>query len=223
MSKQPLAKVIQIDLTGVLAGEDKVFRGHRFIEGTKVMCATHNAIAAVLNSMRGRLPIQVTDLDPQAGLVAYRDYCQASGTLMDASAVHQLGKAKGMVDLKVAAEDEDNADLDAELNDLLGQGSDESDDDDEDSDEDDDSNSSDVEDSDENDNGNVIPAPAGVEPEVARENAIRNAVGQLDHDNPDHWTAQGLPKMGVLMEIMGDDALSRKEVTAVNPDFKRNH
>lgn len=218
----PLAKVIRIKLSGVLAGQDKVFRGHTFIEGSKVMCATQNSIAAVLNSMRGRLPHEVEDLDPQEGLEAYRDYCQASGTPLDMSAIHQLGKAKGMVDLKVVAEDDTDAELDAELDDLLNQDSDESGEDDEDEEEDD-SDSSDVEDSDENDNGNVIPAPADVDPAVARENSIRTALGQLDHDNPDHWTAQGLPKMTVLEDIIGDESISRREVTAVNPDFKRNH
>lgn len=224
----PIAKIVCITLASPLEGKDHVFRGHKFLAGEKIMCGTQNAIAAVLNSMRGRLPVSVEDMEPQPGLEAYRDYCKASGTPVDTSAVHHLGKAKGMVDLKVLAEDEDNSDLDAELDDLLNQGEN-SDSEDEDGDEDDDENdvdSSDVEDSDENDtvdDGNIIPAPEGVDPAIVRENSIRTALGQLDHDNPEHWTAQGLPKMTVLEEIMGDESLSRKEVTAVNPDFKRNH
>ena len=113
--------------------------------------------------------------------------------------------------------------MDAELDDLLAQGDEDSGDDEEDDEDDDDS--SDVEDSDEDDddNGNIVAAPEGVDPAVIRENQIRAALGQLDHSNPDHWTAQGLPKMSVLEEILEDESLSRKEVTAINPDFKRNH
>ncbi len=217
----PIAKLVQINLTSPLEGQNKVFRGHKFVAGIKVMCGTENAIAAVLNAMRGRLPINVETLDPQLGLAAYRDYCIAASVPIDTSAVHNLGKSKGVVDLKVLAEDETDADLDAELDDLLNQG----DNNDAEGEGDDDSSEDDDEggDTDEDYDDNIIPAPEGVDPAIVRENAIRTGLGQLDHSNPDHWTAQGLPKMSVLEEILDDESLSRKEVTAIDPDFKRNH
>ena len=196
-------KVIKLTLSGALEGQDKVFRGHKFIKGLLIMCCNENQLAAVLNGFRGRLPVDEPEvLDSAGGLVAYKEYCMAAGRPLDRTAVHNLGKAKGQVDLTPLVEPDEDEDSepvgDVDLDDTS-----------EDENSDTDSESTDSE------------ADSTVDPAVTRENAIRAALGQLDHGNPAHWTSTNLPKMGLIEEILGDETVTRKEVNAIAPDFKR--
>ena len=47
------------------------------------------------------------------------------------------------------------------------------------------------------------------------------AIHQLDPANDDHWTAQGLPAMEALKGFLGDDSITRPQVTEAAPDLNR--
>lgn len=50
---------------------------------------------------------------------------------------------------------------------------------------------------------------------------INEALRKLDVENDQHWTADGMPKMGVVEELVGDKSITRKDVTNAAPDFNR--
>lgn len=49
------------------------------------------------------------------------------------------------------------------------------------------------------------------------------ALSQLDSANPNHWTADGLPRLDTLKMLAGDPALTREAVTAVAPGYSREN
>lgn len=51
---------------------------------------------------------------------------------------------------------------------------------------------------------------------------ILDAVNQLDRTNDNHWTADGLPRIETVRLLAGDSTLTREQVNAAAPDFKRN-
>ena len=61
---------------------------------------------------------------------------------------------------------------------------------------------------------------AGVRAEGDGHQAIREALSQLDTVNDKHWTAEGLPAVVAVAEILGM-VVTREEITAVAPDFNR--
>jgi hypothetical protein len=50
---------------------------------------------------------------------------------------------------------------------------------------------------------------------------LKEALLELDPDNDEHWTEQGLPAMSAIHSITGDETISRKMVTDVAPKFNR--
>lgn len=51
---------------------------------------------------------------------------------------------------------------------------------------------------------------------------IVEALSMLDHDDDSVWTADGLPKVDVVRGLLGNDALTRAEITDAAPDFVRH-
>lgn len=51
---------------------------------------------------------------------------------------------------------------------------------------------------------------------------IIKALNSLDHDNDNHWTADGLPRLDTIRILTSDPTLSRHLVEDAYPDFKRN-
>jgi len=56
--------------------------------------------------------------------------------------------------------------------------------------------------------------------EAARGVDILTAVGMLDHDNDDHWTAAGLPVVEFVAQLTGHP-VTRAAITAAAPDVRR--
>jgi hypothetical protein len=52
-------------------------------------------------------------------------------------------------------------------------------------------------------------------------NAIREALSKLDILNDNHWTADGLPRLEPVRMLVGNQSLSREEVTKAAPGFSR--
>lgn len=50
---------------------------------------------------------------------------------------------------------------------------------------------------------------------------ILNALLQLDVNNDEHWTSDGLPRMDAVEAIVGDKGITRQQVTAAKPGFSR--
>jgi len=50
---------------------------------------------------------------------------------------------------------------------------------------------------------------------------IRAALARLDPANDAHWTQGGKPAMKAIEALVHTDAISRKDVDRVRPDFKR--
>ena len=51
---------------------------------------------------------------------------------------------------------------------------------------------------------------------------IAAAVGRLDHENPDHWTQDGLPKTDAVEALSGLTSVRRHEIVAVAPAVVRD-
>lgn len=51
--------------------------------------------------------------------------------------------------------------------------------------------------------------------------AIKAALGRLDHDNKDQWTEGGLPNLATMQTLTGFNDLKRAEVSEANPGFSR--
>ncbi len=49
---------------------------------------------------------------------------------------------------------------------------------------------------------------------------IKDALARLDAANDEHWTADGMPRMDVMEELVGT-SITRKDVTDALPDFSR--
>lgn len=49
---------------------------------------------------------------------------------------------------------------------------------------------------------------------------ILDALSKLDRENDDHWTADGLPLMKIVEELVGED-VDRKLLNEIAPDFTR--
>lgn len=50
---------------------------------------------------------------------------------------------------------------------------------------------------------------------------ITEALALLDHENDDHWTTEGLPRMDAIVDLTGDASIKRKDVTDAAPEFNR--
>lgn len=50
---------------------------------------------------------------------------------------------------------------------------------------------------------------------------IKQALGQLDPHDPDHWTGDGLPRIDVMRKLTGVAKLTRQEITNGDPAFTR--
>ena len=49
--------------------------------------------------------------------------------------------------------------------------------------------------------------------------AIKAALAQMDHKKDEQWTKAGLPVMAFIEAIIGDESITRAEVTAAFPGF----
>jgi DNA repair exonuclease SbcCD ATPase subunit len=50
---------------------------------------------------------------------------------------------------------------------------------------------------------------------------VQRALGQLDVNNDNHWTADGLPRLETVRLLAGDQNVSREQVTQAAPGFSR--
>lgn len=50
---------------------------------------------------------------------------------------------------------------------------------------------------------------------------IKLALGDLDHQNDEHWTADGLPRVDVIRQLTADDSITRQDITNAAPKFAR--
>lgn len=50
---------------------------------------------------------------------------------------------------------------------------------------------------------------------------IRDALAQLDPQNNEHWTDEGLPRTAVVQRIVSDQTIKRGDIQAANPNFVR--
>lgn len=71
-------------------------------------------------------------------------------------------------------------------------------------------------------NGELVAKEDDYDPsvDINRDSRIINAVNQLDHDNDDHWTGEGNPRMSAVEELAGFDVKSA-EVKALCPGVVR--
>lgn len=51
--------------------------------------------------------------------------------------------------------------------------------------------------------------------------SIAEALAQLDPENDEHWTSDGLPRIDVVQKVAGLKKLSRQEITDADPNFTR--
>jgi hypothetical protein len=51
--------------------------------------------------------------------------------------------------------------------------------------------------------------------------AIAEASMRLDHSNPEHWTATGMPKLQVVAELAGVESVDRLTVTQASAGMRR--
>lgn len=51
---------------------------------------------------------------------------------------------------------------------------------------------------------------------------IKQALGQLDPDNNDHWTQDGLPRIDAVEAASGTRGLKRQQITDADPQFTRD-
>lgn len=70
------------------------------------------------------------------------------------------------------------------------------------------------------DDGGGDPAEHRPERDGLRDSRIREALTKLDHANDEHWTNGGKPAIHVVSQIINDN-VSRAEIDALAPDFKR--
>jgi hypothetical protein len=52
--------------------------------------------------------------------------------------------------------------------------------------------------------------------------AIQEALRQLDPNNENHWTADGLPRLDTVKLLAGDSGITREHVTAAAPGYTRS-
>ncbi len=50
---------------------------------------------------------------------------------------------------------------------------------------------------------------------------LLEALSALDHDNDEHWTAMGLPRVEIVAEMIGNEELKRADIQAITPDLVR--
>jgi len=50
---------------------------------------------------------------------------------------------------------------------------------------------------------------------------IHGALNQLDHGNDDHWLDDGTPRTGVVQRLAGDQTITRQDIAAAAPEFRR--
>ena len=65
------------------------------------------------------------------------------------------------------------------------------------------------------------PEPTALSQAVSRDSEILRALYALDPDDDESWTAQGLPSMDAINDILGGDPVTRDMVKNVAPDFAR--
>ena len=51
--------------------------------------------------------------------------------------------------------------------------------------------------------------------------SIKQALNELDPFDDSQWTAEGLPRMGAVEELVGDSSIKRRDVTNAAPEFSR--
>ncbi len=51
---------------------------------------------------------------------------------------------------------------------------------------------------------------------------LAQAIAKLDPEDEDHWTADGLPRMDVLVEFTGDRSITRAQVSGLSPELTRD-
>lgn len=51
---------------------------------------------------------------------------------------------------------------------------------------------------------------------------IKDALAKLDHKNDDQWTADGSPRVDVVAAMVGNEKLTRKDITNASPNFVRD-
>lgn len=52
---------------------------------------------------------------------------------------------------------------------------------------------------------------------------IQAALKQLDPNNPNHWTQEGLPRLETIRILLGDPSVAREQVTSAAPTFSRTN
>jgi hypothetical protein len=57
--------------------------------------------------------------------------------------------------------------------------------------------------------------------QASRKLSVRQAVGKLNSDNDEHWTAKGLPTLSAVAELLGTD-VTRDEIKAFAGDVERS-
>lgn len=57
---------------------------------------------------------------------------------------------------------------------------------------------------------------------MANANTIKEALGKLDPANEDHWTSDGLPRLDVMKDLVGE-AVTRQNVTVAAEGFTRSN
>ena len=50
---------------------------------------------------------------------------------------------------------------------------------------------------------------------------LKEALGKLDVENAEHWTADGAPRVDAVASLLGVQGLTRKHITDIAPDFNR--
>lgn len=198
-------KILSLSLTGKLANEDHIFRGHKFCSGTCVVIGTDERLSGILNSLRFRLPHAIEWLDGQDAVDSYLAYCNEASYSPDVTALHHFDKEAG-TDLNVEVPESPS------LDDVLA--------------DEDDGDNEDVLDGidgvSDGDSDSIVDTDVDdLDPEVSLENDLRVALSQLDADNNDHWTSTGLPAIDAVESFLGYD-ISRSDINRLFKGFKRN-
>ena len=63
--------------------------------------------------------------------------------------------------------------------------------------------------------------PGDIVPNEVTQEDLQAALGALDHQDDSVWTAQGLPRLDVIRDLLANETITREQVTQAWPDFKR--
>jgi hypothetical protein len=56
---------------------------------------------------------------------------------------------------------------------------------------------------------------------MATKEQITDALAKLNHNDPDMWTDDGLPRTSVVQKLAGDTTIKRSDIQAASPNFSR--